>query len=766
MAWKLNSVDFSTYGVKVTKSSGVLDIPAIQENYNNWLDQNGKDYFGAIKYNDREIVLSCIIEATGYTSFKSKVATFFAAITNGIVELETPWNTLDVYVQNEIVVNRSAYVRAINIGLFNIRLTVQGDSKSKLMTIYDPTGTVRAIVKYGSDAKLVRQLMGDSSVSFQTDFKTIQSIGRGDYVIYQFEKYILLEYPQIDKFSTNKFSYRLNFVHHLFLLKDIQFRIQDRSETAIYETVEGIIDILIVNVNRAYPGLIVKGTIATTEYRNHQFTNENCYDVLNRIVSEYELEYDYKVALSGNIQITVEKEIGFATGILFEYGKGNTLYKLNRVSTGRDQMVTRLYAYGSARNIPASYGFPRLKLAVEPIERDFFGMHVEKTKIFEDIFPERTGTITSYSYTPPDPITEPETAKYELIDTTMPFDLNDVLIAGSTPKIHFNSGSLAGFEFEVCFYDHDATKFEIIPINEQGGLIPNATLYPSSGDEYKLIDIDLPESYVTDAESRLQDAADAFIDDNYNPKPTFTVETNPVYEFETLYAGDTVNVTDTDFGLSVQEIRVNSITTNIYQGGSTIVLANFSTKSKRQKIELKVAELDRIVDTINFKEVNTLRNSQETVGELSNKLIDPTDNHLKADDIVRSESIDPRMLSYDAGIMQFYIKDALIETNVGGDEDEVAVGAGEISITNWRPNTLTRRELEILATPYDPTRTWIIPATNFTLATKDTYYLYATVNLADGSTACSLSVSTEHIEVKITDGYLKYKLGFISAGEE
>lgn len=642
MAWKLDDIDFESYGVYVSKSSGVLDVPRMVDTSINWLDENGKDYWQTtdIKYEEREIVLSCWLFASSYSSFKTKVAAFYSALlAEGERVLETPFgNEINVSLQKEVQLTRkTSYLSSVQIGVFNLRLTVAGDSQTKLVTVYDGAGSVRAVVKYGNDARLVRELQGSSDISFQAEFNTIQSIGRGDYIVFDGEKYVLLEYPQIDKFSTNKYVYRLTFTHNFFLLKDIQFLVIDNPETSFYGTMEDVLDMIITNANRGHSGLFIKGTVDSTEYRNHQFNNEDCLTVLQRIAADYDLEYQYLPATGNKIEISVKKQVGIATGNYFEYGKNNTLTKINRQSTGRELLCTRLWAYGSTRNIPASYGYPRLKLATEPVTREFYGMHVERTKVFDDIFPERTGTVTSYTYTEKDPI---ENSTYAMVDSTMPFDLKEkdlngntvYLIPGTTAKIHFNTGDLAGFEFEVLDYDHAAKTFYLIPFKEANGqMYPDATLKPAAGDKYKLLDINLPQSYIDDAVTRLQAAADAYIDEFSNPKPVYTVETNPQYDLNYL-PGNTVILVDADFGVN-DEMRVRQISKNIYSGVCTITLSWFIEKYKRQELTLKVAQLEMSIKGAKLDRVTTQRGSEQTTLELKNAVINPIDEKIRGEKI-------------------------------------------------------------------------------------------------------------------------------------
>ena len=642
LSWEIDGVAFTDYGVHVAKSAGVLDMPRIVDESIDWPDLDGKDYWqdaANVKYQDREITLSCWIRAASYSDFQTKVAAFYAAlVAPGERTLLTPWgNSIEhITVQQAVqMVRKTQYVSAYQVGMFTLRLTVAGDSKTRLMPVYRGSDVLQ-VLKYGPDAKFTRSLQGTCEITMSCEFSSMQTLGRGDMILWDDEPYFALEYPQIDKLGTNKFVYRLTYVHQFFLLKDIQYRVIDRSNTYWWATMDDIVGMIVTNANRAYSGLFVKGTIDTTEHRNHQLQDENCHDVLNRIASEYELEWGFSYNTSNNkIYLNVKKQLGDMTGLYLSYGPGNQLVNLKRVSSGRDQMVTRLYAYGSDKNIPASYGYPRLKLATEPLTRDFYGMHIERTKIFEDIFPERTGHVSGYTYTASPDTTKPELAIYQMVDSSMPFDLNAAdsfgtkyLIVGTNAKIHFNSGDLAGFEFEILSYKHASKTFSLIPYkDEQGTIYPTADLYPKPTDEYKIIGINIPAEYITDAETRLQAAADAWIDEHYQPKATYTVETLAGVNPSGSWVGKKVNIVDTDFGIA-DYYRITDITTNMYNGSGSLTLSEYVDKSVRQNLQLKVATIERSLKNAKLDTVETIRANEVTSGALKNAILNPLDEKI------------------------------------------------------------------------------------------------------------------------------------------
>jgi len=137
------------------------------------------------------------------------------------------------------------------------------------------------------------------------------------------------------------------------------------------------------------------------------------------------------------------------------------------------------------------------------------------------------------------------------------------------------------------------------------------------------------------------------------PQADYLIETNPFYDFSTLNPGDSIELTDTDFGLAATELRIIDIQSNLYGNGSTITVSPNAIKSKKQNLELKVADLDRSVKSAKLYEVNVVRANQVTTSELKNALLNPVDERIHADKIRKGtilfEAIDtPVVANYQA----------------------------------------------------------------------------------------------------------------------
>ena len=177
-------------------------------------------------------------------------------------------------------------------------------------------------------------------------------------------------------------------------------------------------------------------------------------------------------------------------------------------------------------------------------------------------------------------------------------------------------------------------------------------------------------------------------------------------------------------------------------------------------IEAKVENIDKALKRVDAFDEITKRKNVETVNSLKNKVFDPIDDKFQPENI-RSESIDPRMLAYDAGIPQFFIKNCLFDCK----DDYVEIGTGEISITNWSAETLSRWGIkELPREDYNPLKTWNFAATGIDYPSTGGCFAYSKVSLSPASTDFTIELNEDHVEAKrfIEDGFLYYKLGYIT----
>lgn len=390
--------------------------------------------------------------------------------------------------------------------------------------------------------QIVKQLGGKDFIKCFLHSNTIYDIKIGDYTIFKGSNYYVNTLPNITKAGTNKYKYEINLERGHYDLKKVQFRNGDRGDFHYVGNAEDLVDLIITNMNRVYSGY-TKGTVKSTDVKLFHFSGESCLAVIQRLCTKFDGEF----SLTGKTLKFVDS-IGSDTGLTFEYKVG--LHNIKRETTNPENLVTKLYVFGSERNIASDYRSSAKRLMFEVASKSYIEDYtyttkvIEKTKIFDDIYPHRDGTISW--------VDGSNILKFK--DDGMDFNLNDYLLPGITAKVSFKTGNLSGYEFEVSAYDNATKQFTIIAFKDKQGLeLPNATLKPAVSDTYVLIDIKLPASYITTAETALYDKAVLYLADNSKPKVNYVVTADRHY-FETnaveVDIGDQATITDTDLGAS------------------------------------------------------------------------------------------------------------------------------------------------------------------------------------------------------------------------
>lgn len=205
-------------------------------------------------------------------------------------------------------------------------------------------------------------------------------------------------------------------------------------------------------------------------------------------------------------------------------------------SESKGTFATRIYAFGSTRNIPTNYrptseqpvvnGVVQKRLML-PADTPYIDAYenmtqeeaVEDVVIFDNIFPKRIGSLSDV-HTRTQEI-ENEDGKKETIsfyrykDTGLKFK-NEYLLEGKELKIQFTSGKLNGLEFGVIFNPEPKDEnrgeqlWEIVRNEDYGRFLPDDTLFPENGDKYILTGFNIglvSDQYVHEAELELKEKA-------------------------------------------------------------------------------------------------------------------------------------------------------------------------------------------------------------------------------------------------------------------
>jgi len=336
---------------------------------------------------------------------------------------------------------------------------------------------------------------------------------------------------------------------------------------------------------------------------------------------------------------------------------------------------------------------------------------IEFTKIFEEIFPTRTGTISA--------VDGADIKKFT--DNVIDFDLNTYWLDGVAPKIHFQTGDCAGYECEVVSFvwNNPGGDFTIkVSKDRQDFEIPNATLKPAVNDTYKLLDIKMPAAYITAAEDELKTKALAYLDENSSPRVNYTLaldwkylKTNSI----SLKIGDFIRVVDTDLGTNVLT-RIVYLTQQLMNPYKYTV--ELSDNYEVQLIQRLYADNLNVVRKIELDKVGdilTHRRNWCTTEELRSVIFDPDDYFDTGN--IRPLSIETSMLSVGNKSGQFYLKNVIVEPNYLGSKAKFHASAGYLSHFTIDPAGIL---------------TWTLFVNDYTTLTDTTvYYIYAKCHKTD-----------------------------------
>ena len=360
------------------------------------------------------------------------------------------------------------------------------------------------------------ELLGNDVVDISVESAVKLYFQIGDKITIVGRDYTLNIPPKETKLSENKFRYDLQFEGVQYDLSRATYDVNidttgsDLYADALTGNMKLFLDVLIANINRVFPGKWVLGTYPDdTETKTLTFSEtDNCLAVLQRLCEEYNQEFDIAIAQNGTRTINIG-QAGKTIAFTFQYGKGKGIYELTREKVSSSNIVNRLKVYGGSKNISAKYRATRLCLPGKNKAQSYienaesiakYGIW-ENAIYFEDIFPQRTGVVTALGDT-----------ILKFVDNTMDFDLNEkeadgvttkYLLAGTPAKVHFNTGNLAGYEFEITSYDHATKMFTIRAFKDERDMeFPSETsaAFRFAEDEHKIFDIAMSQRNIDAAE--------------------------------------------------------------------------------------------------------------------------------------------------------------------------------------------------------------------------------------------------------------------------
>ena len=399
------------------------------------------------------------------------------------------------------------------------------------MRIYDKTGEVLLDIPVDDDSYRYRAIAQAKKVELRYSLVDHVELPTGTYIEYQGERYTLWYPSDFKKEGTRVFDYTVTFGGNEEILKKYKYKLLSdkpyKLKFVMTATPRMFVELLVDNLNLYDSGWTV-GTVIEAPEKLLSFNHEKCWAVLGRLAKEFDTEFEIVGKTINLRKVEYYKD----APLKLSYGKGNGfLPGVGRANQGDNLPVEILYVQGGERNIDYSaYGSQTLLLPKSQelsyqgrrYKTDKDGMYVtradrplssynEDSYDASDIYPSRVGTVSETDTEPGEDTDGNDVTFYNFYDSSVPANLNfeDCLIAGQTMTVIFQTGRLAGREFDVK-YIHDGRKFEIVPAEQDGMDLPNSSLYPEVGDKYAVFNISLPTAYVCDNAAKTGASWDMF----------------------------------------------------------------------------------------------------------------------------------------------------------------------------------------------------------------------------------------------------------------
>lgn len=610
----------------------------------------------------------------------------------------------------------------------------------------------------------------------------------GAYCIYKNITYYLMDPDDFKKKSSRNFEYTLvmydiGAILGKYKCRDIVSKRLKFDYTAKpHEHLQLIVDNLNMRDSGWKVGECIEAEEKTINY-NHIF----CSEALPTIADTFKTEYEIDPAIKTIHLRKVEYNKG--EPLPLEYGKDKGFVPgLGRSNQSGNRPVSILYVQGGEQNIDFSkYGSKelllpknqRLEYEGRTYVSDADGLYIKRadtplTEVQEDsldcshISPKRVGSVSNV-------VADKEKNFYDFIDSSIPNDLNfeDCLIEGNTMTVIFQSGMLAGKEFEVK-YIHKERKFLITPQEIDGQIMPNDIYKPNLGDKYAVFGIQLPDAYICNNSTKEGASWDMFREaakylyENEDPKFTFKGELDSIYSKKRwlsiggkIKLGGYILFKDPQFIPEGIKIRITSIKEYIHRPYSPIIeLSNTTTgatiSSELNKIESNEIKTDnQYKSSIQFTK-RRFRDAKETISMLNDALlhfsgsISPisvqTMSLLVGDESLQFRFVNNKTNSTQVEYLVTYDNVKKVLSAPGGILQHMTIGIDTLS-SGHKASEYKFWDIEKYVSP--------------TLTETVGYYLYVKAN-KNGTTG-SYVLSKNAIKLEGVEGYYHFLVGILNS---
>ena len=382
------------------------------------------------------------------------------------------------------------------------------------LKIYNRSGELKLTVSTSSSTTWNQELMKEYSVSASFTHPSYVMLDVEDYVLLEGVKFsIKKEYKPRQK-DTQTYSYSVKFYAPIHDAEQVKYlHLTDGAYNPQFSLDGGPREHLqkwVENMNRIYGREVWSiGDVVVADNRTIEYNNVTCWDAATMIAEAFGTEW-WTDGFTFNLSRCEHGE-----PVELGYMRGLTSLAQSENSDSV-KFFTRLIPLGSTKNIdPSRYGFSRLQLPDRSkyVDRNTnYGLyeHVEEDA-FAGIFPHYTGTVTAVRSEEKAGDDGNKFTVYYFKDSGMQFDPNGNEIVGLVKHVSFQTGDLAGRDFEAN-YDSKTGEWEIInTYPDDKTQIPGGSLIPAVGNEYIAWNFRMPVEYETQAELDYKAAVDDYL---------------------------------------------------------------------------------------------------------------------------------------------------------------------------------------------------------------------------------------------------------------
>lgn len=424
-----------------------------------------------------------------------------------------------------------------------------------MITIKDTLGNVRFSTEINTGSRRKFSLMSEDYILLKFSIEDPVYFKLGDYTDTELGLFELVDlYKPTLNDSTGAYDYELRLDAHYYKWKNKIFKFNPEvggSEAGwkLTATLDVHLGVFLRNLSAlgyTYKGTPFEVNIDSTVAKTSKlivYDNTNLIDALTQMAETWECEWWVE-----------DNQIRFGRcefGDPVDFVINENVERMSREES-KATFATRVYAFGSTRNIPNNYRPVDESVVVNGIVQKRLMMPtgvpyvdaypdmtteeaVEDVVIFDYIYPRRTGTMSSVT-----PVERTENVEnegsttqqkytvYQFKDTGITFS-KDYILPGEELRIVFQTGVMAGMDFAVTFnpdnlpekledgsWNPQAQLWEIVRNEDYGRMLPADTLIPSNGDTYNLYGFDSTspvfEDMIKRAEEELEEKARDYVE--------------------------------------------------------------------------------------------------------------------------------------------------------------------------------------------------------------------------------------------------------------